>query len=69
MYEIKLSKRTDILKNNKEINWCQKDIKWYDLIECEYYSDTQSLTYVYLPAAFLKRIGILSSDVDLGGGG
>lgn len=49
-----------IVENIKE-----KEIKWYDLIECKYCHSINART-MYLPASFLKIKGILPENIDLG---
>lgn len=42
-----------------------KNIHWYDILKCNLYDSTEQVSFIYLPAAFLKQKGLLS-NIDLG---
>lgn len=54
------------LKVNTKCLSTKKNIKWYDLLECYYYTKEGWCSLVYLPASFLKVHGILPYFVDIG---
>lgn len=53
-YQSKLKVSTDNLNQN---------IKWYDLLKCNYYNNMGQISFIYLPAAFLKMKYMLPLDL------
>ena len=43
-----------------------KNVNWYDILKCNLYNSTGQVSFIYLPAAFLKQKGILPHTIDLG---
>ena len=40
-----------------------QNIKWYDLLKCNYYNNMGQISFIYLPAAFLKMKYMLPLDL------
>ena len=44
-------------------NNLNKNVQWYDLLKCNYYNNMGQISFIYLPAAFLKMKYMLPLDL------